>query len=350
MILVTGGAGFIGSNFILRWIKKNNESVLNFDNLTYASNLKNLSSIEDNKNYFFVKGDINDKTLLKEVLFKHKPRSIVNFAAETHVDNSITSPEAFINSNITGTFNLLTAVLEFYLSLSFEEKEKFKFLHVSTDEVFGSLKLDDDKSTELSAYRPNSPYSASKAASDHLVRAYHHTFGLPVITTNCSNNYGPYQFPEKLIPLMILNALDGKDLPIYGDGMNVRDWLYVEDHCSAIWRVLKNGQLGETYNVGGLCEKPNIQIVDTICEILDEANPRQDGKSYKTQKTYVKDRPGHDRRYAIDCSKIQTELGWRPTETFSTGLRKTVEWYLENRQWCENIRSKGYQRERLGLK
>jgi len=328
MILVTGGAGFIGSNFILRWIKKNNESILNFDNLTYASNLKNLSSIEDNKNYFFVKGDINDKKLLKEVLSEHKPRSIVNFAAETHVDNSITSPEAFINSNITGTFNLLSATLEFYLSLPFEEKEKFKFLHVSTDEVFGSLKLDDDKSTELSAYRPNSPYSASKAASDHLVRAWAETFKLPINVTNCTNNYGPYQHTEKLIPLLISNCLNWKKLPIYGDGKNIRDWLYVEDHCEAICEVLDKGKVGETYNIGGNNQTSNIEITKKICSILDNLSPNKKG-DHSQLIEFVKDRPGHDFRYNLDTSKIKKELNWQPSETFDSGLEKTVSWYFE---------------------
>ena len=328
MILVTGGAGFIGSNFILRWIKKNNGSVLNFDNLTYASNLKNLSSIEDNKNYFFVKGDINDKTLLKEVLSKHKPRSIVNFAAETHVDNSITSPEAFINSNITGTFNLLSATLEFYLSLSFEEKEKFKFLHVSTDEVFGSLKLDDNKSTELSAYRPNSPYSASKAASDHLVRAWAETYNLPVNITNCTNNYGPNQHTEKLIPLLINNCLNWNKLPIYGDGKNIRDWLFVEDHCDAICEVLEKGKVGETYNIGGNNQTSNFEIARKICSILDMLSPNEKG-DHSQLIEFVGDRPGHDFRYNLDISKIRKELDWQPLETFDSGLEKTVTWYLE---------------------
>ena len=351
-ILVTGGCGFIGANFIQQRLRNSlsKDRIVNLDLLTYAGNPENLIEFQDSEDYQFVQGDIGDADLTAQVLKDHNIDIVINFAAESHVDRSIDSPEPFLQTNAIGTLRLLDAARNHFKKLPKDKKDAFRFLHVSTDEVYGSLETNDPAFSETTPYAPNSPYAASKAASDHLVRAYHHTYGLPVITTNCSNNYGPYQFPEKLIPLMILNALDGKDLPIYGDGMNVRDWLYVEDHCSAIWRVLKNGQLGETYNVGGLCEKPNIQIVDSICEILDEANPRQDGNSYKTQKTYVKDRPGHDRRYAIDCSKIQTELGWRPTETFSTGLRKTVEWYLENRQWCENIRSKGYQRERLGLK
>lgn len=342
MILVTGGAGFIGSNFVLDWLAVNNEPVVNLDKLTYAGNLANLSSLNGDARHVFVKGDIGDRGLVDQLLMQHKPRAVINFAAESHVDRSIHGPEDFIQTNIVGTFHLLESVRGYWNGLNDAEKAAFRLLHVSTDEVYGSLEANDPPFAETRRYEPNSPYSASKAASDHLVRAYHHTYGLPVLTTNCSNNYGPYHFPEKLIPLMILNALNGKALPIYGDGLNVRDWLYVADHCSAIRRVLEAGQLGETYNVGGWNEKTNIDVVNTILSILDELKPRADGKSYREQITYVKDRPGHDRRYAIDARKLERELGWKPAETFETGIRKTVQWYLENPQWIENVTSGAY--------
>ncbi len=302
----------------------------------------NPSSLSSDKRHIFVKGDIGDRTLVDQLLAQHKPRAVINFAAESHVDRSIHGPEDFIQTNIVGTFHLLESVRGYWNGLSDADKAAFRLLHVSTDEVYGSLEPSDPPFAETKRYEPNSPYSASKAASDHLVRAYHHTYGLPVLTTNCSNNYGPYHFPEKLIPLMILNALNGKDLPIYGDGQNVRDWLYVADHCSAIRRVLEAGQLGETYNVGGWNEKTNIDVVNTILSILDELKPRADGKSYREQITYVKDRPGHDRRYAIDARKLESELGWKPAETFETGIRKTVQWYLDNPQWIKNVTSGAY--------
>jgi dTDP-glucose 4,6-dehydratase len=342
MILVTGGAGFIGSNFVLEWLKSSSEPVLNVDKLTYAGNLQNLETLSDNPSHIFVKGDIGDKALIPELLNKHRPRAVLNFAAESHVDRSIHGPEDFIQTNIVGTFHLLESVRAYWNSLVLEDKTNFRFLHVSTDEVYGSLAAEDPAFTETHRYEPNSPYSASKAASDHLVRAYHHTYGLPVVTTNCSNNYGPYHFPEKLIPLIIHNALAGKNLPIYGDGQQIRDWLYVTDHCSAIRRVLDAGSLGETYNVGGWNEKANIDVVKTLCAILDELSPRADGLSYATQITYVVDRPGHDRRYAIDARKLEKELGWKPAETFETGIRKTVEWYLANQSWVSNIISGTY--------
>jgi dTDP-glucose 4,6-dehydratase len=342
MILVTGGAGFIGSNFVLEWLKSSSEPVVNLDKLTYAGNLQNLETLSDNPNHIFVKGDIGDKALIPELLNKYKPRAVLNFAAESHVDRSIHGPEDFIQTNIVGTFHLLESVRAYWNGLASEDKTSFRFLHVSTDEVYGSLAAEDPAFTETHRYEPNSPYSASKAASDHLVRAYHHTYGLPVVTTNCSNNYGPYHFPEKLIPLIIHNALAGKNLPIYGDGQQIRDWLYVTDHCSAIRRVLDAGSLGETYNVGGWNEKANIDVVKTLCAILDELSPRADGLSYATQITYVVDRPGHDRRYAIDARKLEKELGWKPAETFETGIRKTVEWYLANQSWVSNITSGAY--------
>lgn len=342
MILVTGGAGFIGSNFVLEWLKSTSESIVNLDKLTYAGNLQNLHSISNNPSHIFVKGDIGDKALILELLNMYKPRAILNFAAESHVDRSIHGPEDFIQTNIVGTFHLLESVRAYWNGLDVDAKIDFRFLHVSTDEVYGSLSDTAPAFTETHRYEPNSPYSASKAASDHLVRAYHHTYGLPVITTNCSNNYGPYHFPEKLIPLIIHNALAGKKLPIYGDGMQIRDWLYVTDHCSAIRRVLEIGRLGETYNVGGWNEKANIEVVKTLCSILDELSPRADGMSYFTQITYVADRPGHDRRYAIDARKLEKELGWKPAETFETGIRKTVEWYLANQSWVSNITSGEY--------
>ena len=342
MILVTGGAGFIGANFVLNWLAVNDEPVINLDKLTYAGNLDNLSSLDGDKRHIFVKGDIGDRALVDQLLAQHKPRAVINFAAESHVDRSIHGPEDFIQTNIVGTFHLLESVRGYWSALSDADKAVFRLLHVSTDEVYGSLEANDPPFAETKRYEPNSPYSASKAASDHLVRAYHHTYGLPVLTTNCSNNYGPYHFPEKLIPLMILNALNGKPLPIYGDGQNVRDWLYVTDHCSAIRRVLEAGVLGETYNVGGWNEKANIDVVNTILGILDELQPRADGKSYREQITYVKDRPGHDRRYAIDARKLERELGWKPAETFETGIRKTVQWYLDHPQWIDNVTSGAY--------
>ncbi len=342
MILVTGGAGFIGSNFINNWLAAGGESVLNLDKLTYAGNPENLAAWAGNEKLHFVHGDMGDAALVADLLAKHQPRAVVNFAAESHVDRSIHGPGEFIQTNIVGTFHLLESVRAYWGGLQGAAKEAFRFLHVSTDEVYGSLAKDDPAFTEEHRYEPNSPYSASKAASDHLVRAYHHTYGLPVVTTNCSNNYGPYHFPEKLIPLMIVNALAGKSLPVYGDGMQVRDWLYVGDHCSAIARVLEAGKLGEVYNIGGWNEKPNIEIVHTVCALLDQLRPRADGASYQTQITYVKDRPGHDRRYAIDASKIERELGWRPAETFDTGIRKTVQWYLDNAAWVANVQSGGY--------
>jgi dTDP-glucose 4,6-dehydratase len=343
MILVTGAAGFIGSNFVLDWLAQSDEKVINLDALTYAGNLENLASLDGDARHLFVKGSIGDFDLVARLLAEHQPRAVVNFAAESHVDRSIHGPEDFIQTNIVGTFRLLEAVRAFHGQLEKTAKNEFRFLHVSTDEVYGSLAKDDPAFTESNQYEPNSPYSASKAASDHLVRAYHHTYGLPVLTTNCSNNYGPYHFPEKLIPLVIHNALAGKPLPIYGDGQQIRDWLYVKDHCSAIRRVLEAGQVGETYNVGGWNEKPNLDVVHTLCAILDELSPRADGKPYKEQITYVTDRPGHDRRYAIDATKIERELGWKPAETFETGIRKTVQWYLDNQAWVANVTSGAYQ-------
>jgi dTDP-glucose 4,6-dehydratase len=341
-ILVTGGAGFIGSNFVIDWLAHNDEPVVNLDKLTYAGNLQNLTSLEGDSRHHFVRGDIGDGALVARLLAEHKVRAVLNFAAESHVDRSIEGPGAFIQTNIVGTFNLLEAVRAYWNGLDEQAKADFRFLHVSTDEVYGTLESDAPAFTEQHRYEPNSPYSATKAASDHLVRAYHHTYGLPVLTTNCSNNYGPYHFPEKLIPLVIHNALAGKPLPIYGDGQQIRDWLYVTDHCSAIRRVLEDGRLAETYNVGGWNEKANIDVVRTLCAILDELQPRADGASYATQMTFVKDRPGHDRRYAIDAGKLKRELGWRPAETFDTGIRKTVEWYLANGAWVENVTSGAY--------
>lgn len=342
MILVTGGAGFIGSNFVLDWLAQSGEAIVNLDKLTYAGNLENLASLQDNPNHIFVQGDLGDGALVAQLLVQHRPRAVVNFAAESHVDRSIHGPKDFIQTNIVGTFRLLEAVRAYWLALPEADKTAFRFLHVSTDEVYGSLTKDDPPFAETNRYEPNSPYSASKAASDHLVRAWHHTYGLPVVTTNCSNNYGPYHFPEKLIPLMIVNALAGKSLPVYGDGQQIRDWLYVKDHCSAIRRVLEAGTLGETYNIGGWNEKPNIEIVHTVCALLDELRPKADGSSYATQITYVTDRPGHDRRYAIDARKIERELGWKPAETFETGIRKTVEWYLANSDWVAHVQNGSY--------
>jgi dTDP-glucose 4,6-dehydratase len=341
-ILVTGGAGFIGGNFVLDWLAGSDEVVLNLDKLTYAGNLQTLASVQGNPRHVFVQGDIGDRALVERLLAEHQPRAVVNFAAESHVDRSIHGPGDFIQTNIVGTFNLLESVRAYYAVMASNAKPSFRFLHVSTDEVYGTLSKTDPAFAETHAYEPNSPYSASKAASDHLVRAWHHTYGLPVLTTNCSNNYGPFHFPEKLIPLMIVNALAGKPLPVYGDGMQIRDWLYVKDHCSAIRRVLEAGQLGETYNVGGWNEKPNIEIVNTVCALLDELRPRADGKRYAEQITYVTDRPGHDRRYAIDATKIHSELGWKPAETFETGIRKTVQWYLDNPEWVANVQSGAY--------
>ena len=341
-IFVTGGAGFIGSNFVLDWLALSDEPVVNLDKLTYAGNLENLASLQGDARHHFVQGDLGDRTLVDALLARHRPRAVLHFAAESHVDRSIHGPEDFIQTNIVGTFRLLEAVRAYWSGLPEAEKAAFRSLHVSTDEVYGTLSNDDPPFAETNAYEPNSPYSASKAASDHLVRAWHHTYGLPVLTTNCSNNYGPYHVPEKLIPLMIVNALAGKPLPVYGDGMQVRDWLYVKDHCSAIRRVLEAGRLGETYNVGGWNEKPNIEIVHTVCALLDELRPRVDGQPYASQISYVTDRPGHDRRYAIDARKIERELGWKPAETFETGIRKTVQWYLDNPEWVANVQSGAY--------
>ena len=341
-IIVTGGAGFIGSNFVLDWLAQSDEMVINLDKLSYAGNLENLGSLQDNSSHQFVKGDIADTNLLGALFAQYQPRAVINFAAESHVDRSILGPGEFVQTNIVGTFNLLEAVRAYWGALPAVQKAEFRFLHVSTDEVYGSLAPEAPAFTETYRYEPNSPYSASKAASDHLVRAYHHTYGLPVLTTNCSNNYGPYHFPEKLIPLMIVNALAGKPLPVYGDGQQVRDWLYVKDHCSAIRRVLEGGTLGEVYNVGGWNEKPNLEIVQTVCALLDELRPRADGVSYAEQVKYVTDRPGHDRRYAIDAGKIERELNWKPAETFATGIRKTVEWYLANESWVANVQSGSY--------
>ena len=341
-ILVTGGAGFIGANFVLDWLRETAESVVNLDKLTYAGNLENLTALEGDARHVFVRGDIGDRALMDRLLAEHRPRAIVHFAAESHVDRSIHGPGEFIRTNIDGTFTLLEAVRGYWSALNKEAQEGFRFLHVSTDEVYGTLGPADAAFTETTAYAPNSPYSASKAASDHLVRAYHHTYGLPVLTTNCSNNYGPYQFPEKLIPLVIANALAGKPLPIYGDGMNVRDWLYVGDHCAAVREVLAKGKVGETYNIGGWNEMPNLEIVKAICGLLDELRPSPAGP-YARLIAFVKDRPGHDRRYAIDARKIEREISWRPAETFATGIRKTVRWYLERQDWVANVQSGAYQ-------
>ena len=341
-LLVTGAAGFIGANFVLDWLASSQEPIINLDKLTYAGNLETLSSLQVDARHVFVQGDIGDAELVNRLLAEHQPRAVLNFAAESHVDRSIHGPGDFIETNIVGTFRLLESVRGYWSALPESRKSAFRFLHVSTDEVYGSLAKDDPAFAETHRYEPNSPYSASKAASDHLVRAWHHTYGLPVLTTNCSNNYGPFHFPEKLIPLMIVNALAGKPLPVYGDGMQIRDWLYVKDHCSAIRRVLEAGRLGETYNVGGWNEKPNIEIVKTVCALLDELSPRADGKPYAGQISYVTDRPGHDRRYAIDARKLEAELGWKPAETFETGIRKTVQWYLANPQWVSNVQSGAY--------
>lgn len=357
MILVTGGAGFIGSNFVLEWLQHNDEPVINLDKLTYAGNLANLASLEGDERHIFVEGDIGDQELISSLLAKYKPRAILNFAAESHVDRSIHGPRDFLNTNVMGTFGLLEAVRQYLQNSEAGLADTFRFLHVSTDEVYGTLEPTDAPFSESTAYAPNSPYSATKAASDHLVRAYHHTYGVPTLTTNCSNNYGPYHFPEKLIPLVITNARAGKPLPIYGDGLQVRDWLYVKDHCAAIRAVLSSGKIGETYNVGGRNEKANIEVVHNICDILDELDPLEQG-SYRDQIVHVPDRPGHDRRYAIDASKIERDLGWKPAETFETGIRKTVEWYLANDQWVAAVRSgeylnwvsKNYSRREMHLK
>ncbi|MBS4051189.1 MAG: dTDP-glucose 4,6-dehydratase [Methylomonas sp.] len=342
-ILVTGGAGFIGSNFVLDWLAGSDEAVVNLDKLTYAGNPENLASLRDDARHIFVKADIGDYEVVLDLLTRHNIRAVVNFAAESHVDRSIHGPEDFIQTNILGSFRLLEAVRCYWNGLQDAAKQAFRLLHVSTDEVYGSLEKADPPFSEANQYQPNSPYSASKAASDHLVRAYHHTYGLPVLTTNCSNNYGPYHFPEKLIPLCIQNALTGQALPIYGDGRQIRDWLYVKDHCSAIRRVLAEGRVGEVYNIGGWNEKANLEVVHTLCGMLDDLKPRADGKSYAEQITYVTDRPGHDRRYAIDAGKLERELGWKPAETFETGIRKTVQWYLDHQAWVNNVLSGDYQ-------
>ena len=343
-ILVTGGAGFIGSNFVLQWLASEKTNIVNLDLLTYAGNLSNLESASSDSRYTFVHGDIGDRPFIAELLKRHQPQAIIHFAAESHVDRSIHGPDDFIRTNVNGTFNLLEEVRAHWSALPADEKAAFRFLHVSTDEVYGSLSATDPAFSENTAYAPNSPYSATKAASDHLVRAYHHTYGLPTLTTNCSNNYGPYQFPEKLIPLVILNALNGKPLPVYGDGLNVRDWLYVADHCDAIRSVLRKGRVGETYNIGGENEKRNLEIVNVICATLDELRPKDAVVPHAKLITFVQDRPGHDRRYAIDARKIQAELGWQPRETFETGIRKTIEWYLSNNTWIQGVTSGTYRK------
>lgn len=339
-ILITGGAGFIGSNFVLQWLGQESVGVINLDALTYAGNPHNLAAVERDPRYEFVRGDIRDGACVAKLVRQCRPKAIVHFAAESHVDRSIHAPEEFIQTNVLGTFHLLHAAREYWNGLAAEERESFRFLHVSTDEVYGSLSPSDPAFSETNAYAPNSPYSASKAASDHLVRAYHHTYGLPTLITNCSNNYGPRQFPEKLIPLMIINAVNGKPLPVYGDGLNIRDWLYVQDHCEAIQTVLAKGRPGETYNIGGRSEKTNLEIVNTICSVLGQEQP---GRDYRSLITFVADRPGHDRRYAIDSTKIEAELGWRPRESFETGIRKTVRWYLDHMDWVANVTSGAYQ-------
>lgn len=342
MIFVTGGAGFIGANFVLDWLCENNESVVNIDKLTYAGNLESLVSLQGDKRHIFVQGDIGDANLMTELLEKYQPNTIINFAAESHVDRSIHDPRAFVQTNVIGTFHLLESIRAYWNKLNADHKTDFRLLHISTDEVYGSLTKDQPAFSETNQYAPNSPYSASKAASDHLVRSYHHTYGLPILTTHCSNNYGPYHFPEKLIPLIIVNALAGKSLPIYGNGQQIRDWLYVKDHCSAIRRVLEAGTIGETYHIGGCNEKPNIEIVHTICTLLDALQPRIDKQSYIQQITFVTDRLGHDRRYAIDARKIRRELDWKPLETLTTGINKTVRWYLANQRWVKNVQSGAY--------
>jgi dTDP-glucose 4,6-dehydratase len=344
MILVTGCAGFIGSNFVHTWLSQHDEPVVNLDKLTYAGNLDNLSSLASDPRHVFVQGDIGDRALVDKLLADHQPRAVLNFAAESHVDRSIHGPGDFIQTNVVGTFNLLESVRAYWFALPAAQQAAFRFLHVSTDEVYGTLAPQDPPFAETNPFEPNSPYAASKASSDHLVRAWHHTYGLPVVTTNCSNNYGPFHFPEKLIPLVILNALAGKPLPIYGDGQQVRDWLFVTDHCHAIARVLESGRIGETYNVGGWNEKANIDVVKTICARLDQLRPRTDGKPYAEQITYVKDRPGHDRRYAIDARKIERDLGWKPQETFESGIEKTVRWYLDHPEWVAGVTSGEYRK------
>ncbi|OWV83267.1 dTDP-glucose 4,6-dehydratase [Rhizobium sp. R693] len=341
-VFVSGGAGFIGGNFVLDWVAQSDERIVNIDKLTYAGNLDTLKSLRGDDRHVFAHSDIGDREFVASLLRTHRPRAIINFAAESHVDRSIHGPAAFIETNVVGTFNFLEAARAFWQELNGDEKSAFRFLHVSTDEVYGSLGATDAPFSESNRYEPNSPYSASKAASDHLVRAWHHTYGLPVLTTNCSNNYGPYHFPEKLIPLVILNALAGKPLPIYGDGQQIRDWLYVKDHCSAIRTVLANGRVGEVYNVGGWNEKPNLEVVHTICDTLDTLKPRQRAGSYRDQITFVKDRPGHDRRYAIDARKIERDLGWKPVETFESGIEKTISWYLSNQDWVTNVTTGAY--------
>jgi len=343
MILVTGGAGFIGANFVLDWLRDSSEPVVNVDKLTYAGNLRTLEPVRANLNHIFERVDICDAAALDALFTQHRPRAVVHFAAESHVDRSIHGPADFVRTNVVGTFTLLEAARAYWSRLDERERAAFRFLHVSTDEVFGSLSAGDPQFSETTPYAPNSPYSATKAGSDHLVRAYGHTYGLPTLTTNCSNNYGPFQFPEKLIPLMIANALASKPLPVYGDGQNVRDWLYVGDHCAAIREVLARGEPGETYNVGGWNEKKNIEVVHTLCDLLDEARPKLAG-SYRDQISYVTDRPGHDRRYAIDARKLERELGWKPAETFETGLAKTVRWYLDNQQWVDEVASGEYRK------
>jgi dTDP-glucose 4,6-dehydratase len=341
-VLVTGGAGFIGSNFILTWVEATGSPLVNLDLVTYAGNPANLASIQDDPRYEFVRGDICDAELVASIFKTHRPRAVVHFAAESHVDRSIASPEAFIRTNVQGTFVLLEQAKRYWSELDEADRDRFRFLHVSTDEVYGSLGKDDAAFSETTAYAPNSPYAASKAASDHLARAYHHTWGLPVLTTNCSNNYGPFQFPEKLIPLVTLNALEGKPLPVYGDGKNVRDWLFVEDHCSAIRTVLEKGRIGETYNIGGNSERTNIDVVTTICDLVDEMRPEAGAGPRRRLITFVEDRPGHDRRYAIDASKLERELGWKPAEEFESGLRKTVRWYLDHAAWVDSVRTGAY--------
>ena len=341
-VLVTGCAGFIGSNFIHTWLAASDEKIVNLDKLTYAGNLSNLAAFKNDPRHVFVQGDIGDAALVARLLAEHQPRAVLNFAAESHVDRSIHGPADFIHTNIVGTFHLLESVRAYWSNLGDQDKANFRFLHVSTDEVYGSLSASDAPFAETNAFEPNSPYSASKASSDHLVRAWHHTYSLPVLTTNCSNNYGPFHFPEKLIPLVIHNALAGKPLPIYGDGQQVRDWLYVQDHCRAIMRVLEAGRVGETYNIGGWNEKPNLDVVRSLCAVLDELQPRVDGQSYAEQITFVKDRPGHDKRYAIDARKIERELGWKPQETFESGIAKTVRWYLDHQDWVQGVTSGNY--------
>ena len=343
-ILITGGAGFIGSNFVLDWLDQTSESIINVDKFTYAGNVENLSALQGNPKHILIRGSIEDKALIDRLINQHSPRAIINFAAESHVDRSIHSPEDFIQTNIVGTFRLLESACSYWNNLHDSEKSKFRFLHISTDEIYGSLGKYDPPFVETNRAEPNSPYSASKASSDHLVRAWHHTYGMPVITTNCSNNYGPYQFPEKLIPLTIVNALSGKPLPIYGDGQQVRDWLFVKDHCTALVKVLEFGRIGETYNIGGWNEKANIEIVNTICNILDELHPASDGHSYKEQIIFVADRPGHDRRYAINAQKIESELNWKPKETFDSGILKTIKWYLDNPVWIQRTQSGDYRK------